>query len=560
MSLRATDESLQDHTPQEDPATLLLELSLGAQADAAAELLGADLAALTDLDENYPQAVGQDAYPTFADTADVLDTLGGDTDGASAIADLVAAPLSLDSADTLTLPLAEALDEGSALDVYEPLPLQWTVMEGDISDVNIDDPVRMYLREIGRVPLLNGELEVELATAMEQGRYLSDTRKALEGATGVEPTTTEIWLAIYRKLCAGWPRVAAIYAAMYGDGPTPICRDVLAALTPTLKITDYGNPKRLTPERYKALAEELGATIEQLDEAVRFRAVEYQVLPKTVQRIMEHSTEWPDEARVEALLGERPATLARQYDEIINRGEVAQDRLTEANLRLVVSVAKRYIGRGMTMLDLVQEGNLGLIRAVEKFQHNKGFKFSTYATWWIRQAITRAIADQARTIRIPVHMVETINRVISTQRRMMQELGHEPSSEELALKLELAPERVREIMKISQEPISLEMPIGEEDDSHLGDFIPDEKALAPADAASHQMLREQVDDVLDSLGERERRVLELRFGLDTGRSRTLEEVGKEFGVTRERIRQIEAKALRKLRHPSRSKKLKDYLE
>ncbi len=560
MSLRATDESSPDHAPQEESPTLLLELSLGAQADEAAELLGADLAALIELDDSFPQLSEQDAYPTFADTADVFDALGGDRDGASVIAELVAAPLSLDATEQLMIPLVEAIDESADLDVYEPLPLQWTVMEGDISDVNIDDPVRMYLREIGRVPLLNGALEVELATAMEQGRYLSDTRKALEAANGVEPTPAAIWLAVYRKLCAGWPRVAAIHAAMYGDAPTPVCRDVLALLTPTLKITDYNNPNRLTQERYKALAEALGATIAQLDEAVRFRAVEYQVMPKALQRILEHSTEWPAEARVEALLSERPATLARQYDEIINRGEVAQDRLTEANLRLVVSVAKRYVGRGMTMLDLVQEGNLGLIRAVEKFQHNKGFKFSTYATWWIRQAITRAIADQARTIRIPVHMVETINRVISTQRRMMQELGHEPSSEELARKLEIAPERVREIMKISQEPISLEMPIGEEDDSHLGDFIPDEKALAPADAASHQMLREQVDDVLESLTERERRVLELRFGLDTGRSRTLEEVGKEFGVTRERIRQIEAKALRKLRHPSRSKKLKDYLE
>jgi RNA polymerase primary sigma factor len=335
---------------------------------------------------------------------------------------------------------------------------------------------------------------------------------------------------------------------------------VLAALTPTLKITDENNPNRLTQEQLRELADSLECTPEQLDESVRLRAVEYQLMPRIVQRILDRSGPMPGEDRVAALISERPATLTRQYEDMVGRGEIAQSRLAEANLRLVVSVAKRYVGRGMTMLDLIQEGNLGLIRAVEKFQHNKGFKFSTYATWWIRQAITRAIADQARTIRIPVHMVETINRVISTQRRMMQELGHEPSSEELALKLDLPADKVREIMKISQEPISLEMPIGEEDDSHLGDFIPDEKALAPADAASHQMLREQVDDVLETLTERERKVLELRFGLDTGRSRTLEEVGKEFGVTRERIRQIEAKALRKLRHPSRSKKLKDYLE
>ena len=301
-------------------------------------------------------------------------------------------------------------------------------------------------------------------------------------------------------------------------------------------LKEIGKVNLLTPDEEIQLAQDMGA-----GDAAREQLAEIEKARKNGEEV--------------SLAQEEEKELKRA----IRKGEAAKQRLAEANLRLVVSIAKRYVGRGMLFLDLIQEGNLGLIKAVEKFDYTKGYKFSTYATWWIRQAITRAIADQARTIRIPVHMVETINKVIRVSRQLLQELGHDPTPEEISEEMNMPVDKVREILKIAQEPVSLETPIGEEEDSHLGDFIPDEDASEPSEAASYTLLKEQLIDVLDTLTPREEKVLKLRFGLEDGRTRTLEEVGKEFNVTRERIRQIEAQALRKLRHPSRSKKLKDFL-
>ena len=349
--------------------------------------------------------------------------------------------------DVLKISNDDDVDDDIILDDEDEVEVEkidLSVPEG----VSVEDPVRMYLKEIGKVPLLSADEEIELAQNMEDGAVATEKINVLKG-------------------------------------------------------------------RLDGASEEEKAEIKQEI--------------KTLQRD-------------------------------VNKGADAKKRLAEANLRLVVSIAKRYVGRGMLFLDLIQEGNLGLIKAVEKFDYKKGYKFSTYATWWIRQAITRAIADQARTIRIPVHMVETINKLIRVSRQLLQELGREPSPEEIAKEMNMPVERVREILKISQEPVSLETPIGEEEDSHLGDFIKDDNVPVPADAAAFTLLKEQLEEVLGTLTEREQKVLTLRFGLEDGRARTLEEVGKEFNVTRERIRQIEAKALRKLRHPSRSRKLKDYLE
>ncbi|HEU5086798.1 MAG TPA: RNA polymerase sigma factor RpoD, partial [Roseiflexaceae bacterium] len=431
-----------------------------------------------------------------------------------------------------------------------------------VEGISVNDTVRMYLREIGRVPLLTGRQEIDLAQKIETGEYLQALR-VQEGPDWSKERVPEIGLALYARFQKSWPLVEEALRQLYqvAEQPTPdpfypgMIRDMM-----TLQERMNFEQRQVFERRRNDIVRQQKLTMEQLDQATVQATVIYELMPRALQQRLVAEPPWLSNDDVLSLFQNARDQVWREWLLAIEAGRTAREDLTQANLRLVVSVAKKYIGRGLQLLDLIQEGNVGLIRAVEKFDYRKGFKFSTYATWWIRQAITRAIADQARTIRIPVHMVETINRLMRESRRMLQELGREPTDDELSKALGIPVEKVRSIRKTSLEPVSLATPVGQEEDSQLGDFIEDSRVLAPSDAASHQMLREQVEQVLNQLTERERRVLQLRFGLEDGHSRTLEEVGKEFGVTRERIRQIEVKALRKLRHPRLGKKLRDYLE